>query len=175
MARIVDHWPIAWPYSSNMSARLVRQCVGFGLQNRSAVCIRHCVKRKTTDVNVLGGAVLKSALSAATSSVLTILFTTHRSRTRRLAFSAESSGFHGSSPDSSKPALDARKVFGSGVVAAGKKEGGDPEGPPLPNLLIALAISTGAGEEIRTLDPNLDNVVTQLVLVETSLAREVGA
>jgi len=117
------------------------------------------VKRKTTDVNVLGGAVLKSALSAATSSVLTILFTTHRSRTRRLAFSAESSGFHGSSPDSSKPALDARKVFGSGVVAAGKKEGGDPEGPPLPNLLIALAISTGAGEEIRTLDPNLGKVV----------------
>ena len=101
----------------------------------------------------------KSASRIATSNVLTILFTTHRSQTGRFAFSAESSGFHGSSPDSSKPALDARKVFGSGVVAAGKKEGGGPEGPPLPNLLIALAISTGAGEEIRTLDPNLGKVV----------------
>ena len=61
------------------------------------------------------------------------------------------------------------------MVAATKTGWAIPLGSPCLNLLIALAISTGAGEEIRTLDPNLDNVVTQLVLVETSLAREVGA
>ena len=52
-----------------------------------------------------------------------------------------------------------RKIFGSGVVAVDKIGWAIPSGSPCHNPLIALAIPTGAGEEIRTLDPNLGKVV----------------
>ena len=73
--------------------------------------------------------------------------------------------------------IEPTTLFCSGVVAARKTGWAIPLGLPCHNLLIALTISTGAGEEIRTLDPNLGKAhakATQQALTEHPSAERFG-
>ena len=76
-----------------------------------------------------------------------------------IRFAAGFTRFHRNAHGQIKGRQGQSEDSGSGVVAAGKIGWAIPLGSPCHNLLIALAISTGAGEEIRTLDPNLGKVV----------------